>query len=149
MSGRDRPLYYTLTLIAMTGHQTGVCEAFNSHQVFFFVSLEMSLFQSTFVPLPFCLCMESTSYGFPFRVISFYLVTTGWIFDITNVKIQLVIKILLGCFSVLVHTDPPCLACLFVSICAELRMLTLPAYLRQNECILFLKVHRLKLCTKR
>ena len=33
----------------------------------FFVSLEMSLFSSIFVPLPFSLCMESASYVFPFR----------------------------------------------------------------------------------
>ena len=45
-----------------------------------FVSLEVSLFPSIFVPLPFFLCMESTSYVFPLRMVLFYLVTTGWIF---------------------------------------------------------------------
>ena len=40
-------------------------------------------FPSIFVPFPFSLCMESTSYVFPFRMVFFYLVTTGWIFDIT------------------------------------------------------------------
>ena len=32
---------------------------------------------------PFPLCMESTSYGFSCRMLFFYLVTTGWIFDIS------------------------------------------------------------------
>ena len=47
---------------------------------FFFFSLEMSLFPSIFVPLPFSLCMESTLYlarFFLFRIMFFYLVTTG------------------------------------------------------------------------
>ena len=35
-----------------------------------------------FVPLPFYFCIESISYIFPFRMVFFYLVTTGWIFDI-------------------------------------------------------------------
>ena len=43
----------------------------------------MSLFPSIFVPLPFFLCTESTSYVFPFRMVFFYIVTTGWIFDIS------------------------------------------------------------------
>ena len=37
------------------------------------------------VPLPFSLCMESTSYIFSFRMVFFYLVTTGWIFDIISI----------------------------------------------------------------
>ena len=49
---------------------------------FFFSSLETSLFPSIFVPLPFSLCMESTSYLSPFRMVFFYLVTTGRVFDI-------------------------------------------------------------------
>ena len=50
----------------------------------FFVFLEVSLFPSILVPLPFSLCTESTgtSYVFPFRMMFFYLVTTGWISDI-------------------------------------------------------------------
>ena len=36
-----------------------------------------------FVPSPFSLCMESTSYVFSFLVVFFYPVTTGWIFDIS------------------------------------------------------------------
>ena len=51
--------------------------------LFPFVSLEMSLFRSIFVPLPFSLCMESTSYVFSFRVVFIYLVTTGWIFNLS------------------------------------------------------------------
>ena len=40
-------------------------------------------FQFCFVPLPFSLCMESTSYVFSFQMVFFYLVTTGWIFGIS------------------------------------------------------------------
>ena len=50
--------------------------------VFFWLflgSLELSLFPSIFVPLTFSLCMESTSYVLSFRMVFFYLVTTGWI----------------------------------------------------------------------
>ena len=37
--------------------------------------------------------MESTSYVFPFRMVFFYLVTTGWMFDISLcVIIQSIIK---------------------------------------------------------
>ena len=55
--------------------------------LFIFVYLEMSLFPSIFfVPLPFslCTCMESTSYVLSFRMVFFYLVTTGWTFDIIS-----------------------------------------------------------------
>ena len=45
----------------------------------FLVALEMLLFPSIFLPLPFSLCMESTPYVFPFRMVFFYLTTTGWI----------------------------------------------------------------------
>ena len=47
-----------------------------------FLSLEMSLFPSIFVPLLFSLCMESTSHVFfpPSGWCFFYLVTTGSIF---------------------------------------------------------------------
>ena len=54
-----------------------------SFRPFFLVSLKMSLFPNLFISLPFSLCMESTSYVFFFRVVCFYLVTTGWIFDIS------------------------------------------------------------------
>ena len=36
-----------------------------------------------FVPLPFSLCIKTTSYIFSFGMVFFYLVTTGWIFDIS------------------------------------------------------------------
>ena len=36
-----------------------------------------------FVSFPLSLCMESTSYVLSFRIVVFYLVTTGWIFDIS------------------------------------------------------------------
>ena len=49
-----------------------------------FVYLEVSLFPSIFfVPFPLSLCMESTSYVLSFRMVFSYLVTTGWIFDIS------------------------------------------------------------------
>ena len=38
-------------------------------------------FEYVLYHLPFSLCMESTPYVFPFRMVFFYLVTTGWIFD--------------------------------------------------------------------
>ena len=41
--------------------------------------LEMSLFPSIVVPVPFF-----SSHVFPFRMVFFYLVTTGWIFDIMS-----------------------------------------------------------------
>ena len=36
-----------------------------------------------FVPFSLSLCMESTSYVLSFRMVFFYLVTTGWIFYIS------------------------------------------------------------------
>ena len=51
-----------------------------------FIYLEMSPFPSIFVffvPFPLSLCMESTSYVLSFRMVFCYLVTTGWIFDIS------------------------------------------------------------------
>ena len=36
-----------------------------------------------FVPFPLSLCKESTSYVISSRMVFFYLVTTGWIFDIS------------------------------------------------------------------
>ena len=43
----------------------------------------MSLFPSIFFVLLPLLYMESTSYVFPLRKVFFYLVITGWIFDIS------------------------------------------------------------------
>ena len=56
----------------------------DSHTCFFFffpfVYLEISLFPSIFVLFPLSLCcIESTSYVLSFRMVFFYLVTTGWI----------------------------------------------------------------------
>ena len=49
-----------------------------------FVYLEMSLFPSIFVPLPFSLYIERVRRTFFFfRMVFFYLVTTGWIFYIS------------------------------------------------------------------
>ena len=36
-----------------------------------------------FVPLPFSLYMESTPYVLSFQMVFFYLMTTGWVFDIS------------------------------------------------------------------
>ena len=41
------------------------------------------VFRVFFVPLPFSLCMESTSYVLSSRLVFFYLVTRGWNFDIS------------------------------------------------------------------
>ena len=45
-----------------------------------------------FVPLPFSLCMESASHVFSFWVFFFYLVTTGWIFNIISLLCENSIK---------------------------------------------------------
>ena len=60
----------------------------DSHTCFFlsffsFIIWRCRVFRVFFVPSPFSLCMESTSYVFAFRMVFFYLVTTGWIFDIS------------------------------------------------------------------
>ena len=45
----------------------------------------MSLFPCVFgTKVPFSRCMESASCVFSFRIVFFYLVTTGWIFDIIS-----------------------------------------------------------------
>ena len=49
----------------------------------FVASLEMSLFPRICVPLPFSPRMESTSSVSRFRAMFSYLVTTGWIFDVS------------------------------------------------------------------
>ena len=45
--------------------------------------MEMLFFSEFSVPLPFSLCMESTSYVLSFRMVYFYLVNTDWSFDIS------------------------------------------------------------------
>ena len=62
---------------------TTVCVLFRFCFFLFFVSLEMSLFPSIFVPLPFSLYIESTPYVSFLPDGVFYLVTTGWIFGIS------------------------------------------------------------------
>ena len=58
----------------------------------------MSLFfEYVFVPFPLSLCMESTSYVLSFRMVFFYLVTSGWIFDISLCK-NLIRKSIMMCF---------------------------------------------------
>ena len=53
--------------------------------LFPFVCFEMTLFPSIVCTIfPLCLCMEGTSYVLSFRMVFvFYLVATGWIFDIS------------------------------------------------------------------
>ena len=68
-------LRYACAPTATSSYLTTVCAPS-------FVSLEVSRFPSIVVPLSFSLYMESTSYVFSFRMVFFYLVTTGWIFDI-------------------------------------------------------------------
>ena len=59
--------------------RSSICMRPDSHTCFFLFPffLETSLFTSIFVPLPFSLCMESTSHVFLFQMVFFYLVTTG------------------------------------------------------------------------
>ena len=76
-------LRYARAPTATRSYLTTVCVLFRFCFLLFYVSLEMSLFPSNFVPLPLSLCTESASYVFPFQVVFFYLVTTGWISDIS------------------------------------------------------------------
>ena len=109
MLGRSPPSYDTLTLIAMQGHQTksknktetkhyiikpgsdlGFIFIFllslkpgpsvQSFFVFFLFHWRCGFFRVFLYNYRFSLCMESTSYVFPLRMVFFYLVTTGWIF---------------------------------------------------------------------
>ena len=73
-------LRYTCAPTATRSYLTTVCA------LFCFCSFLFCFFGDVrvlFVPLPFSLCMESTSYVFSFRVVFFYLVTTGWMFYIS------------------------------------------------------------------
>ena len=54
--------------------------SFFSHFLFIWRCRFLRVF---FVLLPFSLCMESMSYVFFFRMVVFYLVTTGWTFYIS------------------------------------------------------------------
>ena len=61
-------LRYACAPTVTRSYLTSACVLFRFIYLFF-VSLEISLFPSTFVPLPYSLCMESTSYVFLFRMI--------------------------------------------------------------------------------
>ena len=62
-------LRYACAPTATRSYLTTVCVLFLFLFLpFFCFSVEMSLFPGNFVPLPFYLCMESTSYVFSFRV---------------------------------------------------------------------------------
>ena len=52
---------------------------FDSLCLHFFSCFGDVAFSEYFFPLPFSLCMESTPYVFPFRMVFFCLTTTGWI----------------------------------------------------------------------
>ena len=58
-----------------------------THTCFFLFSFLLvwrcRVFRVFFVPLPFSLCMESTSYVLSSRLVFSYLVTRGWNFDIS------------------------------------------------------------------
>ena len=79
---RSIVLRYVRAPTAKHSYLTIVCVLFRFR--FFLFLLEMLLFPGIFGSLPFSLCMESTSYVFPFRgwFFSTLFVTTGWIFDI-------------------------------------------------------------------
>ena len=79
-------LRYACAPTATRSYLTTVCVLFLlfCFFLFFFFFLDMSLFPSFFVPLLFSLCMESTSYVFPFRMVFFCLVTASWVFDIIS-----------------------------------------------------------------
>ena len=51
---------------------------------FFLCYWQISLFPIFFVSFSLSLCTESTSYVLSFRLVFFYLVTTGWIFYISS-----------------------------------------------------------------
>ena len=65
---------------------TTVCVIFSFLFLPFFLSLEMSLFSEYFCTntVSLCTCKRSASYVFSFRMVLFYLVTTGWIFEISS-----------------------------------------------------------------
>ena len=76
----------------MCDHTYHTCRRPDSHTYFFVCFFLFCLFgyvafsEYFFVPFPLSLCMESTSYVLSFRMVFFvffYLVTTGWIFDIS------------------------------------------------------------------
>ena len=64
-------------------------------RVSFFLSFSLlfiwrcRFFRVFFVPYPLSLCIESTSNVLSFRMVFFYLVTTGWIFDIGLCEISI------------------------------------------------------------
>ena len=68
-------------------NRSSICRPPDSRTCFFLFSFliiwRCRFFRVFFVPLPFSLCMESTSHVFPFRIVFFYLVATSWIFDIS------------------------------------------------------------------
>ena len=75
---KSRPFFQSSSLI---------CRRSDSRACFFLFFLLLiwrySFFRVFFIPLPFSLCMESTPYVLSFWVVFFYIVTTGWIFDIS------------------------------------------------------------------
>ena len=68
---------YTAPLTTVT-----VCVLFRFCFSLFLFPWRCRFFRVFFVRLPFYLCMKSASYVFSFRIVFFYLVTTGWIFYI-------------------------------------------------------------------
>ena len=64
---RSIVLRYACAPTATHNYLTAVCVLLRFCFFLFLASLEISLFTSIFVPLPFFLCMESTSYVFSSR----------------------------------------------------------------------------------
>ena len=60
-----------------------ICKRPDSHTRLFLFFWRCRFFRVFFLPFPLFLCMESTSYVISFRMMFFYLVTTGWIFYIS------------------------------------------------------------------
>ena len=74
-------------------NRPSICRRPDSHTCFFlsffhFFIWRRRFFRVFFVPFPLSLCMESTSYVLSFQMVFFYLVTTGWILDISYGVIQ-------------------------------------------------------------
>ena len=71
--------------ISPSFNRLSICRRPDSRMCFFLFSFclfgDISFSKLFFVPLPFSLCMKSTSYVLSIRMMFFYLVTTGWIFD--------------------------------------------------------------------
>ena len=81
-------IYYIFSVLSLqlTEKTTTTQQVSHHRPIYFSFCLfgdRCGFFRVFFVPLPFSLRIESTSYVLSFRMVFFYLVTTGWIFDIS------------------------------------------------------------------